>query len=552
MSSPYEGSNLTFGVELEFLVYYLVAPQPGSDDGGASGDSQGSNASSQSHSSDYSLDGNTELIDLNEKEINDSVPDPHDLRPGALDPSYRAEPWAATKITDLLLNAVPGISIVTPRGQEPREVRTNWDPANPADSPASKGIYLDGNQAWSITTDGSVEDSKTVVPSHPGGFLWKQMGLELVSPAMRDTEEAYIHIREVVKALTTPKQLAIRINHTAGFHVHVGNGAGRFPRSAINRAAALTWAADGLMSYAHPPERGWNQHVPSVREASFLAQQLLNPIPEIGFNPIRIPRELSPPEQYICLPKSLDREYKARAYNRFPALRQKKMNKGALTRWTESGLKQTWDNLNPPPYLKQEREQSELLRGVSYLMASPTDKDAARLLKCIWRENGPSRTNYNFRFYLSKKAMEPLANFSSEENTFPDDEFDLPDRTTIEFREATASLNPHWIMVWASICVGFFRTAKYATNKHFWTLIHRLNSAEQRPGSYDMVDFLGDMGMPGAARFIEIKLRGLKKVGFNAFSRPVGNPRATAFWYPCRPLYHVKKEEEEEEVVVVT
>ncbi|KAK3996816.1 hypothetical protein QBC44DRAFT_400540 [Cladorrhinum sp. PSN332] len=538
--SPYERTNLSFGVEIEFMFYYLVT-KPDDESRGSGGESKSgeSQASQDSHSSDHSMDSNPDFVELNEKEIRENIPKPmvslwcdHKL----LHPFYGVEPWACGRVKEVL-KSVPGM-VILPKNDDDKTPEPWRDPKNRSLF-FDQGVYIDEGQGWLVTVDSSLEDSKIAVPSHPGSYDWKWVGIEVVSPAMYDTERAYTHIREVIDALTKPKQFLLRINMMTGFHVHVGQGKKRHHKSVLNRAAALAWAADGIMSYAHPPERGFNRYSPSIREGSLLAEELLKKTPSIGYNPIRIPQEYSAKAQSNCLPTPLKREFDSTAYSRFPSLRLKELTPGALARYMESGLD---DGISKSDLavLKQNREQSHLIRGVGYLMAGEKYQDTAHLLKCSWAPNQNLRKNYNFRYYQSANSYLP-ENERTRGVEFPDEGGASPENTTVEFREAAGSLNASWIITWASVCVGFFRTAKYATDEHFWALIHKLNRGEQNPGAYDMIDFLMDMGMPGPTRFLEMSLRGSRR-GPNAFDR--GTPRATDFWYPCKPVYYYNPERE--------
>lgn len=100
--------------------------------------------------------------------------------------------------------------------------------------------------AWNVKLDMSVDE-----PRRDLGYNWSN--LEVASMAMWATDASYDYVRHVISILNN--NVRLRLNGTCGLHVHVGNGEQTFDDATIYKLAALLWAADGVLSQLHPPER---------------------------------------------------------------------------------------------------------------------------------------------------------------------------------------------------------------------------------------------------------------------------------------------------------
>ncbi|OTB08685.1 hypothetical protein M426DRAFT_316696 [Hypoxylon sp. CI-4A] len=128
---------------------------------------------------------------------------------------------------------------------------------------------------WQIALDTSVEELVL-----EDGHRWQ--AVEVRSPARWACQQvAFEEIEYVVNLLTSSHRL--RVNPTAGFHVHVGNGEDPFPAEALKRTASFLWAADPLFSRLHAPWRRLCEYATSVRVGSEMVG--------IGFGP-EVSREL--------------------------------------------------------------------------------------------------------------------------------------------------------------------------------------------------------------------------------------------------------------------
>ncbi|KAI2629586.1 putative amidoligase enzyme-domain-containing protein [Hypoxylon sp. NC1633] len=129
------------------------------------------------------------------------------------------------------------------------------------DSREDLPIRLHYKENWDVATDISVNEV------FREEYEWANV--EIRSPAMWATEQAFEEIRYVVNVLTS--NLRVIINPTCGFHVHVGNGRKFFQPQTIKRLGSFLWAADPMLSRIHPPWRRVFEYCPSIRHESRLA-----------------------------------------------------------------------------------------------------------------------------------------------------------------------------------------------------------------------------------------------------------------------------------------
>ena len=496
-------NQLSFGVELEFLFYYKIEPPAGSKD----------------------------------KEVFEDPEEEKRLPPA---PVFRNSQninlwvWATDMIKPVLLK-VPGVQVI---GMDESSLL--------GDTGTHRHIYLyPESDGWDIKSDTSIDDER----ERPRGYA--SLSFEITSPALWAKSESFKHVHRVVTELT--KRFRLRVNLSTGLHCHVGAGCkpkreskGKQPevnnptviepvtlippapgtqprkvpvseprrhsRRVIQRAAALTWAADGFLCHIHPPERAINKFSAPARVYSALAQgveqghiknslgviSLLVDIPMIANPaPFRLDGLLPAkdlPSHIIQVPRQDDKL--------FPALRPENPGAEEVKRFDTHGQKYGRLELNA----SADVQVKTVLRGVEYLSECTSRSAVAAMLETSIVSVVTSRLNYNFINYQSCEG-----------------EGFEPSSGTAEFREAAGSLSPEWITIWAQICVGIFRFARQASDARFRTVITKLAMAEAAAGGvgsekYDMVSLLLDLGLVPEAIFLERKLR----------EDPV------RFWYPNR------------------
>ncbi|SPQ18637.1 3189b46f-da26-4b17-94ae-44d10e26ed74 [Thermothielavioides terrestris] len=526
------GANdeLSFGIELEFLVYYKKP------------------AWQLEHEEAEGIAPDPDEITLDpeeEKLFSEAITLPNDVE----DNGYLKWKWFHDRIEEIILT-VPGARL------EHRRM--------PADTPeALRSMYVvqgdfEENSGWRVKDDTSVSD--------PGIRIrgYECVSMEVNSPALWDRPESHRHVQRVVRELT--RNFRLRISVRTGFHVHVGAGVNepgesqsdtssdqegssaaagtssssgsqsyrseaqgrKHPLGVMKRAVALMWAADGFLCHAHPPERGFNQFTPPVRFCSQIAHGIKvfyreNPK---GKKPLRYEGLMDDADPRGFADALRDQDLPSRAFPRrdggrfFGALRPEAMDDEAARRLGKTG----YDIL-----ARDEIVNRTVYSGVEHIMQCKNRAELAHLFATASKTCCYPRANYNLRNYL--RGAYNMSTINSG---------------TVEFREATGSLHAEWITVWTNICLGIFRFARSASEARFRAVIARLAEAEEAaaaaaaeaaaasaaeaqdgddndndqdnkgkqkqppsssPHDYDMISLLIDMGLFAEALFLERKLR---------------------------------------------
>ncbi|KAH6652416.1 putative amidoligase enzyme-domain-containing protein [Truncatella angustata] len=232
-------SDLTFGVELEAIGFFRVLNE---------GD------------------------DVNDSFIRDAWPG-YILVPYELE--HRAGIYAVQQMIDILRShnvdinnfdhSVVGPPYPSPPSAEPTRHSPNC--ANPLyhrwtlKRDASVRLLQDVDDHMSDITDSLIDN-----PGRRVGYL----ALELISPAVKASS-----VDDMVEVFTVIEHFQglfkLHVNSTTGLHVHVGMGRRWFTAQWLNQIAALTWAADAILTYVHPDHRRNNHYCMRNRIHSQLA-----------------------------------------------------------------------------------------------------------------------------------------------------------------------------------------------------------------------------------------------------------------------------------------
>ncbi|KAM0242695.1 hypothetical protein ACHAPO_001117 [Fusarium lateritium] len=119
--------------------------------------------------------------------------------------------------------------------------------------------HSSADQLWVVTRDGSVSENNC----RRDAYSTRWDSVEISSPPLYSSDEAYNLISAVVRLLTT--NLRVRVNTTCGFHVHVGNGPHQLDLRALRNYAALFWASEPVLSTLHCPTRSFAYWSKSIR-----------------------------------------------------------------------------------------------------------------------------------------------------------------------------------------------------------------------------------------------------------------------------------------------
>lgn len=384
---------------------------------------------------------------------------------------------------------------------------------------------------YSIGNDSSIREF--------GFEQYHYTGIELRSPALFAEPRSFNEIKRVVNLLIN--NFRLRINETTGFHVHVGMGSDRLPPRAVRRLSQFLWCADGMLSQLHPPERTLSQHCPSIRHHSHLARGELDHwrVAE---------KELEELRQYFGLPSpsnpAQDGEDPAEVSRRLTVLQTNENSFPALDSRTESARLQRLPPVRTNPYqdegarvryssskrveLQRLTRSQFLQRGPSQprRVGMPTTEPAERCTSII---HGLHELCQPEMYGDPTRAVNLLQGYNSQRFNYNLIMYDfqagnVPMRMTVEFREATGSLDPNWVAAWAKICSRIVEFCLDAEENVFADLLQRLLEAElafEASGEeyrYDVIDLLNDLGLRNEARFVEQKIL-------------LGN--RNVFWFPC-------------------
>ncbi|KAI1434558.1 hypothetical protein GGR50DRAFT_401518 [Xylaria sp. CBS 124048] len=131
-------------------------------------------------------------------------------------------------------------------------------------------LRISGFAEWDIGTDSTVvpdSEEARMMENKPSEYQW--IGVELRSPASWASKNSYDQIRFVVDLIKS--KYRVRVNHTCGFHIHVGNGRRYLDPRTLKRVAAFLYAADPMISRLHAPWRRVGHYSTSIRYESRLA-----------------------------------------------------------------------------------------------------------------------------------------------------------------------------------------------------------------------------------------------------------------------------------------
>ncbi|KAK4451572.1 hypothetical protein QBC34DRAFT_436261 [Podospora aff. communis PSN243] len=357
-------------------------------------------------------------------------------------------------------------------------------------------MYLFPHTGWDIDEDCSVRE--LVATGYDAERMFPQyhyIGLEIKTPVLRHSQASFDHIREVMAAIN--EKFRVRTNLTCGMHCHVGAGtkmmrnnegtylvdsalkqpvfkARTFSLQDLRRISALVWAADPFLATLHPPERQRNQWSPSIRLESKLAEGRCG----------KPANKFSTPGPETELDKEPTKPMQRISSERFPATRPKTLPADA-----EERSKVLEDQPRPRKVVLD-----RVFPGADMLLAATSKMQIADMLSV---QDSVSRMNYNFAQYGA-------GNSCLNSTTF--------DKGTIEFREAAGSMNPEAATNWAAVGCNLVHFARTAEIQTFHRVLNRLARAEEAAlngtgNQYDIISFLGDIGLPSIALWYEKRLR---------------------------------------------
>lgn len=369
---------------------------------------------------------------------------------------------------------------------------------------------------WSVSRDGSVVETEF------RAYRW--VGMELGSPALFADDNSFTEIKRVVSLLRA--ELRLRINETTGFHVHVGLGSESLPSRAVLRLAQFLWCADGMLSHLHPPERMLSTYCPSIRHESYLARREPDSPRWDGDSTMVDGQDTTSESQFAAVSDRVAVLQQSIGF--FPAL-EARSGTSRLQRFSPVRTNPFEDVDAQQRYRAQWRQERETKTRREFLLVrwpsgGLTDMSVTSVLGGLlalcqpeMRTDAPlavrkisipddQRANYNCNAYRYRNVGRG------------------PRRMTVEFREATGSLDASWVEAWAKITSRIVGFCLEAREEEFVEVLMRVLEAElayeanQAISRYDVIDLLNDLGMSEEARFVEERIL-------------MGD--RNRFWFPC-------------------
>lgn len=385
---------------------------------------------------------------------------------------------------------------------------------------------------WSIGSDSTVREKKFTT--------YKFAGIEIRSPALLAETGSFAEVKRVVSLLKT--HFRLRVNDTAGFHVHVGMGAEKLPPRAVRRLCQFLWCTEGMLSQLHPPERMINQFCPSIRHSSHLARGRPDHFRQAEEQSVELAQFFgrSP------VAPAVDEESPTAVSDRLAILQQNPNSFPSLDAWSDTSRAQRLPPSRTNPYQDEaarQRHQTEWGReltrltrmefleqellhphevGMKKLEPEETCTSVLEGLKILSQPELYANTNrsaHELSGYVGQRFSYNLLAYDFA------DSGDVEMRRTIEFREAAGTVHPTWVAAWAGICSRIVEFCLTAEEDKFVEVLMRTLEAElafeangETSSRYDVIDLFNELGLRDEAKFVQEKIL-------------LGDK--DAFWYPC-------------------
>ncbi|KAI1325425.1 putative amidoligase enzyme-domain-containing protein [Xylariaceae sp. FL0255] len=224
-------SNLTYGIELEFIVFYRRDRRPKAA------------APSAAPTKTYYA-----FVDDDRYGPVPCVPTHFELPPELDWPDYcpedREAAYIRQKVAEVILS-------VRSSAQSSKMAKNNVT-----------GQYT----MWEVVPDSSLRLSRDVHQDY--GFS-KYCGVEVTSPSFMANEKSFHEIQKVIKAIRASFRTAVP--PVCGFHVHVGRDKKALDLRTLQRVAGFLWVTEPFFDSLHPGCRLGNEQCLDLTHFSYLA-----------------------------------------------------------------------------------------------------------------------------------------------------------------------------------------------------------------------------------------------------------------------------------------
>ncbi|KAI1645204.1 uncharacterized protein F4817DRAFT_367066 [Daldinia loculata] len=403
----------------------------------------------------------------------------------------------------------------------------------------AEGSHLRRYTGWGVGRDMSVmafnlERDMTV-------YDWQD--LEITSPALFATEKSFAEVHHVLTAIYN--NFWVFAPETAGLHIHYGRGKEWVPIHHLRRIAAFLYAADPILTQMHPPHRRETErnYCPSNRHYSVLAHGISSAQAGrylgVG-NLVEEHHEEDPgPSPPGSAPEPKPGQEKGPRFT--PIFKRGTLEgyKFDKTYFTSGELEWAEGEYLPG---RQVDKSLDIQTAVRELLSAPSSPVISTLMQHrIFR-----RCAYNFAAY-SVEAYGAVQIYGAGPL------LRAQPKRTIEFRQATGTVNADEVVAHARIAVRLCEFACETDINALWIMILDFLQAETQPTWYDVFDLLFELGLANEAKVIQrqmAKQRGIEIVNEELVLVDEPLTLEGAVWLVCEFAVDVDLEADDEEPTI--
>ncbi|RYP19782.1 hypothetical protein DL767_009588 [Monosporascus sp. MG133] len=355
--------------------------------------------------------------------------------------------------------------------------------ASPQDLDDREARHLGPYMSWTVEREGTASMPEDIL-GQPGVSDYMWVDLEVKSPALWATDDAFVEILDVVQALQqtywicTPPSTALQF--------HYGWGKDYIPFRNLRRIAALLYAVDPLLAQLHPQHRRNNTYSLSNRLYSVLAHGSTEP--DANRDPEAPETKLVSPDRR-CEGGDSQQEAKVQGSTEFKTV----FARGMLTGYDISAHTFYLTDPDTPLSLGPVRaprgygcKPLGILTAVREILHCTTAPGLSKRM-----ETPGGRPAYDFGAYADSRYMRETPRQRQQ-----------PKRT-IEFRQAAGTMDPDEVVAHAKIVVHLCEWASTADLAEFWKLILDCEAGESTPSWFDVFDLLDRLDLNAEARILQ-------------------------------------------------
>lgn len=360
---------------------------------------------------------------------------------------------------------------------------------------------------WTVEREGTASLPRAFT-SQPGMGSYVWIDLEVKSPALWATDDAFSEIHDVVGMLQrtywicTPPSTALQF--------HYGRGKDYIPTGDLRKIAALIYAADPILGQLHPGHRHNNDYCLSNRLYSTLAHGRAGKDTDRGPDPHRME------------PGSFGRETRGSDRQPMPDTQTTARFKRVIPRGMLAGCymsPQTFYTTDPatPLSLGQVRPPA------SY---HPTPMDTVAAVDKIFQCTTAPAVSSLMEVSRHRPAYDFGAYSESRYRWEPAGRRQRPKRS-VEFRQAAGTIDPDEVVAHGRIVARLCEWASTASPEELWTTIMDCATAEGAARRYDVFDLLAGLGLAAEAEVLQERIAARYRIkGVHESAGTTSNPES--------------------------